>query len=231
MRYLIIGNSAAGLAAGKAIRQQDGKASIILFSDEPYPYYSRLLITYLLRGEISEKSLFQGARKLYHEYGLQVKIETRITEILPAENRVLTFGKKSFSYDRLLIATGSIPVTLKIPGIKLPGVFPVRTLEHAKKIRQRMKPGGKAVILGGGLVGMQTAQALHRRRIEPILVVSSDRLLSRNFDSQVPSFFTMPWKKPESKFSSGGSRRKLPKGGRENCGWFWMEGKKYQEIW
>ena len=183
MRYLIIGNSAAGLAAGKAIRQKDKNASIILFSDEPYPYYSRLLITYLLRGEISKRSLFQGTRKLYHDYGLQAKLETRITEILPAENRILTSKKKSFSYDRLLIAAGSIPVMLQIPGTKLPGVLPVRTLEHAEKIRQKMKPGGTAVILGGGLVGMQTAQALHRGGMKTILVVSSDRLLSRNLDS------------------------------------------------
>jgi NAD(P)H-nitrite reductase large subunit len=183
MRYLIIGNSAAGLAAGKAIRQKDKNASIILFSDEPYPYYSRLLITYLLRGEISKRSLFQGTRKLYYDCGLQAELETRITEIWPAENRLLTSKKKSFSYDRLLIATGSIPVTLPIPGTKRPGVLPVRTLEHVEKIRQKMKPGDTAVILGGGLVGMQTAQALHRRGMKTILVVSSDRLLSRNLDS------------------------------------------------
>jgi nitrite reductase (NADH) large subunit len=182
MRYLIIGNSAAGLAAGKAIRRKDQKATVILFSDEPYPYYSRLLITYLLRGEISKRSLFQGTRKLYHDCGLQAELETRITEILPAENRILTSKKKSFSYDRLLMATGSIPVTLPIPGAQLPGVLPVRTLEHAEKIRQKMRLGNTAVILGGGLVGMQTAQALHQRGMKTILVVSSDRLLSRNLD-------------------------------------------------
>jgi nitrite reductase (NADH) large subunit len=183
MQYLIIGNSAAGLAAGKAIRQKDKKATIILFSDEPYPYYSRLLITYLLRGEISKGSLFLGTRKLYHDYGLQAEPETRIAEIWPTENRILTSKKKRFSYDRLLMATGSIPVTLQIPGAQLPGVLPVRTLKHAEKIRQRVKLGDTAVVSGGGLVGMQTAQALHRKGMKTILVVSSDRLLSRNLDS------------------------------------------------
>jgi nitrite reductase (NADH) large subunit len=183
MQYLIIGNSAAGLAAGKAIRQKDKKATIILFSDEPYPYYSRLLITYLLRGEISQRSLFNETGKQYRDHGLQAKLDTPIGEILPSENRILTSKKKRFAYDRLLIATGSIPVTLQIPGAQLPGVFPVRTLEHAEKIRQKMKPGETAVILGGGLVGMQAAQALHRRGMKTILVVSSDRLLSRNLDS------------------------------------------------
>lgn len=183
MRHLIIGNSAAGLAAAKAIRKQDRKAKITLFSDEPYPYYSRLLIPYLLRDEIPKRSLFTDTSKLYQDYELQAELGTQVTEVLPAENRIRTSKKKSFAYDRLLICTGSIPVTPPIPGANLSGVLPVRTLEHAEKIRRRMHPGGTVVILGGGLVGMQIAQAAHQKGMKTILVVASDRLLSRNLDA------------------------------------------------
>ena len=128
MRYLIIGNSAAGISAAKAIRRKDGDGEIIIFSDEPYPYYSRLLITYFIMGSIERSHLFEGSERLLHDYNIQTELKTEIVEINPRENKITRREGRQFSFDKLLIATGSSPTLVDIPGKNLPGVFTVRTL-------------------------------------------------------------------------------------------------------
>ena len=188
MEYLVIGNSAAGLSAVKSIRKKDKNSSITLFSDEPYPYYSRLLIPYFIRGNLLKAQLFEGVKKLLHDYDVRVRLGDRIVEISSREDKINSLSGHRFSFDRLLVATGAFPVIPDIPGKALPGVFPVRTLEHAERICSRIKPEGRATILGGGLVGIQLAQALSGKGMDVTVVVGSDRVLSRNLDSEGSRF-------------------------------------------
>jgi len=183
-RYAIIGNSAAGLAAARAIRVRDREGRVTLFSDEPFPFYSRLLLTYFLKGTISRERLLGQGEDFGAGRAFEVKLNTRVEAILPAEGKIVFSAGGSFSFDRLLAAAGSSPVVPSIPGSKLPGVFPLRTLRQAEEIEGRIKRGGEAVILGGGLVGLQTAQALNVRGMKATLIVSSERLLSRNLDGK-----------------------------------------------
>jgi NAD(P)H-nitrite reductase large subunit len=183
-RYAIIGNSAAGLAAARAIRARDREGRITLFSDEPFPFYSRLLLTYFLKGTISRERLLGQGEDSGAGRAFEVKLNTRVEAILPAEGKIVFSAGGSFPFDRLLAAAGSSPVVPSIPGSRLPGVLPLRTLHQADEIGSRIKRGGEAVILGGGLVGLQTAQALNARGMKAALIVSSDRLLSRNLDGK-----------------------------------------------
>ena len=184
MRYLIIGNSAAGISAAKAIRRKDTDGEIIIFSDEPYPYYSRLLITYFIMGSIERSQLFEGTERLLHDYNIQTILETEIIEISPQESKITCIDGHQFSFDKLLIATGSSPTVLDIPGKNLPGVFKVRTLEDAERIGERLLPGRHAIILGCGLVGLQMIQALFRKGMKVTGIVASDRILSRTLDQE-----------------------------------------------
>jgi len=181
-RYLIIGNSAAGLSAARAIRTKDTRGKITLLSDEPYPYYSRLALTYLIAGKIQKETLFTGVKDLYRKLGLTSKLRTRVDRISPDTDEVVTSSGRRFVFDRLLLATGASPTAMPIPGSTLPGVCSLRTLRDAETIVRRVGVGRHAVILGGGLVGLQTAQALCYRGMRVTLVVSSDRILSRNLD-------------------------------------------------
>jgi nitrite reductase (NADH) large subunit len=183
-RYAIIGNSAAGLAAARAIRARDRGGRITLFSDEPVPFYSRLLLTYFLKGTISRERLLGQGENSGAARAFEVKLNTRVEAILPAKGKIISSAGGSFPFDRLLVAAGSSPVVPSIPGSRLPGVLPLRTLHQADEILSRVKRGEKAVILGGGLVGLQTAQALHARGMKAALIVSSERLLSRNLDGK-----------------------------------------------
>jgi nitrite reductase (NADH) large subunit len=182
MEYLIIGNSAAGISAARAIRQKDREGRITLFSDEPYPYYSRLLLTYFIGGKVSRSQLFAGADDLVRGLDLRTELSCPIVEISPSRNEITAADGRRFPFDRLLLATGAAAVTPPIAGDDLQGVSPLRTLQHAERILEKVRPGGEAVILGGGLVGMQTAQALSLRGMGVTIVLSSDRLLSRNLD-------------------------------------------------
>jgi len=107
MRYLIIGNSAAGISAAKAIRRKDVEGEIIIFSDEPYPYYSRLLITCFVMGSIEKSQLFQGAKRLFQDCNIQTKLNTEIIEISPRENKITCRDGHQFFFAKLLIAEGS----------------------------------------------------------------------------------------------------------------------------
>jgi NAD(P)H-nitrite reductase large subunit len=184
IRYAIIGNSAAGLAAARAIRTRDREGRITLFSEEPFPFYSRLLLTYFLKGTISREEMLRDGGDFHKTRSFEVKINTRLEGILAGESKIVSSAGENFLYDRLLVAAGSSPVVPPISGIRLPGVFPLRTLSQAEGVRSRIKQGGEAVVLGGGLVGLQTAQALHFRGMKTTLIVSSDLLLSRNLDGK-----------------------------------------------
>jgi NAD(P)H-nitrite reductase large subunit len=182
MRYLIIGNSAAGISAAKAIRRRDKNGAIVIFSEEPYPYYSRLLVTHLIMGNVSRYQLFEGTKKLLHEYNLDTRLKTEIVEVHPHKNRIICRKGHQFSFDKLLIATGSSPVVPEVPGKNLPGVFTVRSLEDAEKIGERVLPGRHAIVWGGGLVGLQMIQALFLKGMKVTGIVASDRILSRTLD-------------------------------------------------
>jgi NAD(P)H-nitrite reductase large subunit len=182
MKYLIIGNSAAGLSAARTIHRREPAARVTIFSDEPYPYYSRLLLTYFLSGKINQDCLFSLNQRDFLKDQRNVKLSTRIVEIDPARQIIFSDAGKRYSFDRLLIATGSKPVIPNVPGKNLEGVYPLRNLDQAKGIASRIRVGESALVSGGGLVGLQAAQALAKSGMKATIIVSSDRLLSRNLD-------------------------------------------------
>ncbi len=184
MQYLIVGNSAAGLSAARSIRTRDREGEITLFSDEPYPYYSRLLLTYFIGGKLKKWQLFEGMRKIYHDHGLHTRLDEPIVEVSVKERTIRSRSGRLFPFDRLLIATGAVPLSPDFPGRTLPGVFSLRTLNDGESILERTRPGGEAIILGGGLVGLQTAEALARQGMKASVVSGSSRLLSRNLDER-----------------------------------------------
>lgn len=182
MKILIIGNSAAGTAAIETIRARDTKSSIVQITDEAHPVYSRCLLSYYLAGKIDKSGLSYRSADFHRTMGVELYPGSRVAEVDPARQKVTCSDGNTHSFDKLLIATGSSPkVPDNIPRT-LGGVFVLRTLADAEAIKQRLPEAKKAVILGGGLIGMRAADALCRAGLKVFVVVGSNRILSRMID-------------------------------------------------
>jgi nitrite reductase (NADH) large subunit len=179
-RIVIVGNSAASLAALETIRRLDGTSPVTLVSDETIPAYSRVLLPYLVSGERRDLSLRSpdyaqrmGARMLLGRRAVQID-----TDAL-----VLDDGTR-LPFDRLLLATGSRAAIPDIEGIDTPGVFALKTMADALRIREQLPGARHAVILGGGLICLLVVHALLKVGLSVSIAVSSDRLLTRMLDEE-----------------------------------------------
>jgi len=181
LKHLIIGNSAAGVAAAEEIRRLSPEAQITILDREGLPFYSRVLTTWFLGGKLEREGLFLRDREFYSR--LECKLEkAEAKAILPHRRQVVTKSGDTFSYDYLLLATGAAATPVEVKGASLPGVFTLRNLADAEGILPFIEAGERAVILGGGLVSLKSAEALRHRGMAVTLAVSSSRILSRVLD-------------------------------------------------
>lgn len=182
MKYLIIGNSAAGIGALESIRQCDQQGSITVVSDENTPAYSRCLLSYFLADSVDETGLLFRPHDFHQERRAEAILGRRVETIDPASQQVVCDDGAVLDYDKLLIATGSSP---KFPGNiseKINGIFALRTIADAKAIKSRIGTTQNAVVLGGGLVGLKAAFALKKCGLRVSVVVRSPHVLSQMID-------------------------------------------------
>ena len=181
-KHLILGNSAAALSAVKAIRENDLTSNITLVSAENHYAYSPVLLTYYVAQKIKRSALFLADQNFYQQYGAELNLGNPATRVDPQNRKVTLANNDVLDYDNLLIATGSSPKPLGIPGEDLPGVFTLKTIDDADKLVKfagRMKD---IVIMGGGLIGLQAANALYREDRNIKIIIGSKQPLSRNVD-------------------------------------------------
>ena len=187
-QFVIIGNSAAGIAAVEAIRKQDRDSKITVVSDEEYSAYCRCLISYYLAGDIKEDKILYRPEAFYRNNNIELLLNKKVTRVDPKKNRVILEDKTQLGFDALLIATGAHPKFPEIKGIKKKGVFGFRTIKDTKDI-EGLLPVTKAVcVLGGGLIGLKAAYALRKRNIEVKVVIKSKQVLSQMLDFEAANF-------------------------------------------
>ncbi|SMB92466.1 Pyridine nucleotide-disulphide oxidoreductase [Thermanaeromonas toyohensis ToBE] len=184
MRYVIIGNSAAGTFAAEALRALDPEAKITMISREEGPPYSRCLLPYYLEGAISEEGLYIRPPGFYEVLGIEAYLGREAVQIHPGLKKVFLDDGREIIYDRLLLATGAEPRLPPIPGRELFGVFTFRHLEDARKLRQQALKSRRAVVVGGGLVGVEVAAALRGLGLEVTLVEFLPHLLPQALDER-----------------------------------------------
>ncbi|MBU1090585.1 MAG: FAD-dependent oxidoreductase, partial [Candidatus Omnitrophica bacterium] len=131
--FIIIGNSAAGVAGIESIRKNDKQSKITVISDEDYNSYCRCLISYYLSGEVKEDKIILRPKEFYTENNIELLLNTKVSKVEPKKNRIICEDKINLSYDALLIATGASPKIPEITGIKKKGVFGFRTIKDAKE--------------------------------------------------------------------------------------------------
>ena len=179
MKHVILGNGPAGVIAAETIRKHAPGDDVVLVGDEPEPPYSRMAIPYLLMGDIGEEGTY--LRKGKNHFALQriqlctgraKSVDTMARSVQLDDGTVLPF-------DRLLIATGSIPLRAPIPGIDLPGVSPCWTLADARQIIARLKPGARVLQMGAGFIGCIILEAIAARGVQLSVVEMADRMVPR----------------------------------------------------
>jgi nitrite reductase (NADH) large subunit len=159
-KYVIVGNGIAGVTAAQSIVRADPEAQVHLLGAEPYPYYQRPRLWALIAGEIEEQDLYFRPADWYTEQGIQLHLGTPVSALDPTEHRLTLDDGERLSYDRLLLATGGTPFVPPIEGTERQGVFTLRTLDDARAIKAYARQVDKVLIVGGGLLGLETARAL-----------------------------------------------------------------------
>ncbi len=183
-KYLIIGNSAAGIGAVEAIRQVDPLGSLAILSDEPVHTYSRALISFYLSGKVSKERMYYRPLEYYQSKNVHALLGRRAKEVDFERRRVKLEDGEEAGFEKLLIATGGRPIRPKMDGIDLKGVHSFQSLADAEEVRVRLPGLKKAVIAGGGLIGLQAAEALVHLGREVTVVELMDRVLSPVLDAQ-----------------------------------------------
>lgn len=184
MRYVIIGASAAGLAAAEMLRQWDPAGAITLISDEPHAPYSRPLLTYLLSGEVRLDKVWLKGPDYFEQWRFEARLGERVVQVDAAGHEVRLQSGRVVPYDRLLIASGASPRLPAIPGNNLEGVFTLRTLADWQRLDAGLPEGGRVAVVGAGPVGLKAAEALARRGCRVSLVEMESQLLPRLVDEQ-----------------------------------------------
>lgn len=182
MRSIIIGNSAAGIAAADSLRAAAPEAEITLVAEEEGPAYSRVLTSYYLSGQVPRERLFLVDEAFYGAREVETRFGRRVVGLSAADNALTLDDGTRLGFDRLLIATGAVPQRLAVPGADGKGGYTLRTRADAEAIREQAQGAKRAVVVGGGMVACKAAEALHTLGLSVTMVVSSRRVLSQMLD-------------------------------------------------
>jgi nitrite reductase (NADH) large subunit len=178
-KYVILGNGPAGISALLAIREVDPDGGVVIVSPEVERYYSKILLTYWIGKKVKFDEVFLVEEDFYEKNRARCVLGVGATRVDTVRREVELQDGRRLRYDSLLLATGGSPQVPDIPGVDIPGVYCLRTIEDGKKIQDATSYSKRAVVIGGGLVSIKTVEALLARDIEVLLVVSSGRLLSQ----------------------------------------------------
>jgi nitrite reductase (NADH) large subunit len=192
MKHVIVGNGVAGVTAAQTIVRADPGAKVHVFGQEPFLYYRRPLLWELISGQIEEDAIYFRPAHWYAERGIHLHLGVRATSLDPVAH-VLTLQSSSdrpltnettIEYDRLLLATGGYAFVPPCEGTDKEGVFTLRTLEDARTIKTYAQNVSTAVVIGGGLLGLETARALRTAGLEVTVIEFLPRLLPRQLDAE-----------------------------------------------
>ncbi len=182
MNYIIIGNGVAGTTAAETIRKTDPAGEIKIFSDEAFPFYSRIRLMEYLAGELEMPKLQIRSNAWYDAQKIQLLLNTKIKEIDKDRKEVVTQSGERYAYDKLLLATGGYSFVPPIKGAEKPGVFTLRSLKDAQAIQTFAAGKTNALLIGGGLLGLEVGNSLRKTGLKVTVAEFFPRLLPRQTD-------------------------------------------------
>ena len=183
---VIIGNGTSGMAAADEIRRLSPTCKIDVITRENHPFYNRMAIGRLLYGRTGLEDLYLLAPDWYEKNKVDVWLNTQATNVDRAE-KVVTLGTgETIAYDKLIMAQGASASVPPADGVDMPGCFVLREALDAQKIRAWRQEKGctHAVVQGGGVLGIEAADALRRLDLNTTIIQRSDRLMNRELDER-----------------------------------------------
>ncbi|MEM6550787.1 MAG: FAD-dependent oxidoreductase [Planctomycetota bacterium] len=183
-RVVIVGGGMVGYWFAKSLadRDPDGRFGITVIGDEPRPAYDRVNLTDLFTDK-TDSDLSLADASWYHESGIELVVGRRVVQIDRDHQTVRTDDEQTVPYDRLVLATGSRAFLPALPGNNLPGVYVYRTVEDVAAIQKQAANAKRAVVIGGGLLGLEAARAVHAMGVETVVCERSGGLMARQLDA------------------------------------------------
>ncbi len=182
-KLVMVGNGMAGVRTlEELLKISPDHYDITVFGAEPHPNYNRILLSPVLAGEMTVQDIILNDHSWYAEKGIKLHLGKTVTKIDRVKRRVIAADGTEEPYDRLLLATGSNPFMLPVPGNELPGVISYRDIKDTDEMIEAAKLYSHAVVIGGGLLGLEAANGLKQRGMDVTVVHGAGWLLERQLD-------------------------------------------------
>ena len=181
-RLVVVGNGMAGTACVEQVLKYAKKFDITIFGDETHVNYNRILLSAVLAGEKSHDEIVLNSLEWYQQHDIRLRLGVRIAAIDPVAKTVSGDDGCVTPYDKLLLATGSSPLIPPIEGVKKEGVYVFRNLDDTRALLDRARSGARAVVIGGGLLGLEAARGLQVQGCDVTVVHLMDTLMERQVD-------------------------------------------------
>ena len=181
---VIVGNGMAAMRLVEKLHQRAlGRYAIAVVGEEPRVAYNRVLLSAVLAQEISRSEIELKPARWWRDSGITLLVGQRAIEIDHVSSRVRLAGGATLPFRKLVLATGSRPIRLTVPGMDLPGVLTFRDLGDVGAIEQSAARNRKAVVIGGGLLGLEAAYGLAKAGAQVSVIHLMDRLMERQLDA------------------------------------------------
>ena len=189
-RFVIVGAGHAGAMLALSLRQQGWQGRITVVGAEAYlPYHRPPLSKLFLAGEKSVAEILIRPATVYEKTGVEFMLETSVLSIDRRAKRVQLNDSQTLRYDKLALTTGAKVRQVELPGADLPGVFYLRHLDDVEQIKTHIRRGAKAVIVGGGYIGLETAAVLNNKGMQVTVLELTERILQRVTSPVVSEFY------------------------------------------
>lgn len=183
MRYIILGAGQAGCMTAKTIRDNAPDAQIRIFDADGTGLYAKMRLPELVAGTLPEAKLILTDAEAFRAAGIEPFLGVKVVSVDPAGHEIVTADGRRFPYDKLIFATGADAFVPPVKGLDKIGSFTLRTLSDARKIAAEAgTAGASALVIGGGLLGLEAAWALRQRGLPVTVAEFMDRLLPRQLN-------------------------------------------------
>src|SRR5215208_7226426 len=181
-RLVVVGNGMAGMACLEQILKYAPQFEVTVFGDETHLNYNRIMLSSVLAGEKAADDIVLNSVEWYQRHHIDLRVGVRIVDVDAGAKTVTGSDGNVTPYDVLLLATGSSAWLPRIDGLDKDGVFVFRTLDDTRELVRRSGPSTRAVVIGGGLLGLEAARGLQVRGCDVTVVHLMPTLMERQLD-------------------------------------------------
>ncbi|HNX28393.1 MAG TPA: FAD-dependent oxidoreductase [Syntrophomonadaceae bacterium] len=181
-KFVIIGSGIAALSAAEAIRKRNRSGEITMLTEEEYLPYFRPALSDFLSEDLSDERLYVHPARWYEEQKIKVKTACKVTAV-DTKEKLVKAGSEAYKYDKLIIASGARSNIPPIPGAEKAGVYALRNMQDAIALKAAIKKAKKAVVIGGGVLGLEAVWEMVSTGLKVSVIEHNDRLMPRQLDA------------------------------------------------